>query len=90
MKKLLSLLMLFAFITSAGMAQVPAKSTTGSVSSGGTMSSKKSSVMMKKDGTPDKRYKMNKMEKPAPVGPMKKDGTPDKRYKTNKMVAPKM
>ena len=31
---------------------------------------------MKKDGTPDKRYKENKH--------LKKDGTPDKRYKVNK------
>lgn len=31
---------------------------------------------LKKDGTPDKRYKANKM--------LKKDGTPDKRYKANK------
>ncbi|CAM2922019.1 hypothetical protein DRF59_03195 [Chryseobacterium flavum] len=31
---------------------------------------------MKKDGTPDKRYKANKH--------LKKDGTPDKRYKTSK------
>ncbi|KFE98657.1 hypothetical protein IX39_14595 [Chryseobacterium formosense] len=31
---------------------------------------------LKKDGTPDKRYKENKM--------LKKDGTPDKRYKQNK------
>jgi len=30
---------------------------------------------MKKDGTPDKRYKDNKH--------LKKDGTPDKRYKVN-------
>ena len=36
---------------------------------------------VKKDGTPDKRYKANKK---APVGPVKKDGTPDKRYKANK------
>ena len=33
-------------------------------------------VKVKKDGTPDKRYKANKM--------LKKDGTPDKRYKANK------
>lgn len=32
-------------------------------------------MKMKKDGTPDKRYKENKH--------LKKDGTPDKRYKTN-------
>jgi hypothetical protein len=36
---------------------------------------------MKKDGTPDKRYKENKGKK---TGPTKKDGTLDKRYKTNK------
>lgn len=35
-------------------------------------------VVLKKDGTPDKRYKN------APAGPLKKDGTPDKRYKANK------
>ncbi|MBU4538323.1 MAG: hypothetical protein KJ689_07035 [Bacteroidetes bacterium] len=34
-----------------------------------------SGMKMKKDGTPDKRYKENKH--------LKKDGTPDKRYKTN-------
>ncbi|ANF50444.1 hypothetical protein A0O34_07895 [Chryseobacterium glaciei] len=33
-------------------------------------------VKMKKDGTPDKRYKESQH--------LKKDGTPDKRYKTNK------
>lgn len=31
---------------------------------------------VKKDGTPDKRYKANQK--------LKKDGTPDKRYKENK------
>lgn len=31
---------------------------------------------MKKDGTPDKRFKENKH--------LKKDGTPDKRFKANK------
>ncbi len=36
-------------------------------------------VVMKKDGTPDKRYKAKEAN-----GPMKKDGTPDKRYKANK------
>lgn len=33
------------------------------------------SAKMKKDGTPDKRYKANQH--------LKKDGTPDKRYKKN-------
>lgn len=36
---------------------------------------------LKKDGTPDKRYKANKT---APKPKLKKDGTPDKRYKENK------
>ena len=40
-------------------------------------------TVMKKDGTPDKRYKA----KPA-GGKMKKDGTPDKRYKENKDAKP--
>ena len=39
---------------------------------------------MKKDGTPDKRYKENKKEEAAAAEPTKKDGTPDKRYKENK------
>ena len=40
---------------------------------------------LKKDGTPDKRYKANKeTKKEEPKGPLKKDGTPDKRYKANK------
>ena len=40
---------------------------------------------MKKDGTPDKRFKQNKIDAAAKSGPMKKDGTPDMRYKQNKM-----
>lgn len=35
----------------------------------------------KKDGTPDKRFKANKIAKPSPDLVLKKDGTPDKRYK---------
>ncbi|HMO62778.1 MAG TPA: hypothetical protein PKC39_10630 [Ferruginibacter sp.] len=34
---------------------------------------------LKKDGTPDKRFKTNKK--------LKKDGTPDKRFKQNKKKA---
>lgn len=36
----------------------------------------KTAVVMKKDGTPDKRYKSSTQ--------LKKDGTPDMRYKQNK------
>jgi len=40
---------------------------------------------MKKDGTPDMRYKENKVTKTtAHAGPTKKDGTADMRYKANK------
>lgn len=39
-----------------------------------------SKAPLKKDGTPDKRFKENKKAK----GPLKKDGTPDKRFKENK------
>lgn len=39
----------------------------------------KAAAPVKKDGTPDKRYKANKH--------LKSDGTPDKRYKENKTTA---
>ena len=43
---------------------------------------------MKKDGTPDMRYKENKeAAKAKKNGPMKKDGTPDMRHKANKEAA---
>ena len=38
---------------------------------------------LKKDGTPDKRFKANKTEQKT-TGPLKKDGTADMRYKDNK------
>ena len=41
---------------------------------------------LKKDGTPDMRYKENK-EAAKPAGPTKKDGTPDMRHKANKEAA---
>ena len=44
----------------------------------------KSKGNMKADGTPDMRYKANKMAAPAVSGPKKKDGTADMRYKANK------
>lgn len=41
---------------------------------------------LKKDGTPDKRFKENKVTtKTTTVGPLKKDGTADMRYKKNKV-----
>lgn len=44
---------------------------------------KSATTPVKKDGTPDMRYKTNK-ENAAPVTHTKKDGTPDQRYKENK------
>lgn len=38
-------------------------------------------VPLKKDGTPDKRFKSNTS---TAAGPLKKDGTADMRYKANK------
>ena len=42
-----------------------------------------SKTKLKKDGTPDMRYKDNKTTVKT-TGPVKKDGTPDMRYKDNK------
>lgn len=39
----------------------------------------KSGTVLKKDGTPDKRFTATKSKKP-----LKKDGTPDQRFKENK------
>lgn len=75
MKNLMyALLVLFSFNCSFLNAQqsktTPKKATT-------TKTVQKSNgVKLKKDGTPDKRYKASKK--------LKKDGTPDKRFKENK------
>ena len=47
------------------------------------MEAKSSTVHLKANGTPDKRYKENKTKAVA-AGPLKKNGTPDMRYKANK------
>ena len=39
---------------------------------------------LKKDGTPDMRFKENKEKAKATDTKLKKDGTPDKRFKANK------
>ena len=70
-KALLAILLLFSFSTMLP-AQTPKKKTTDS-------------AKMKKDGTPDMRYKANKTGvKTDTVVHKKKDGTPDKRFKDNK------
>lgn len=44
-------------------------------------------TMLKKNGTPDMRYKANKEAAKKSAGPLKKNGTPDMRYKANKEKA---
>ncbi|WP_434980347.1 hypothetical protein [Daejeonia sp. YH14] len=57
-------------------AQIPAAAKTAKKTSKTTAAATSTTVKLKKDGTPDKRYKTSKH--------LKKDGTPDKRYKANK------
>jgi len=75
MKKLVIALM--AMLLSFGFTQVNAQAAQ-------KKAPQKSETKMKKDGTPDMRYKENQKgsAKTAPKH-LKKDGTPDKRYKEN-------
>ena len=90
MKKLLLSLTLVAGLFTASFAQTTpatpvkkeAKATKPAAAS--TAPAKTATTApVKKDGTPDMRYKANK-ETAVPVTHAKKDGTPDKRYKENK------
>ncbi|WP_029297995.1 hypothetical protein [Chryseobacterium hispalense] len=60
----------------AKMAQVSKPAKTAATATPAKAEAAPAAAKMKKDGTPDKRYKENKK--------LKKDGTPDKRYKENK------
>ncbi|WP_295116643.1 hypothetical protein [uncultured Chitinophaga sp.] len=73
MKKLLTAALALLLTVSFSFAQEKKKADT----------KKPATENVKKDGTPDKRYKENK-ETAKTEGPKKKDGTPDKRYKENK------
>lgn len=64
--KVLALLLVITFTTPSFAQNKPKKATP-----------KKEAVKLKKDGTPDKRFKENKKEEVK----LKKDGTPDKRFK---------
>ena len=106
MKNLIALIAL-VFLTSMAFSQTPAtkqvkKKTatkTEVVSPNGKQVAKPSDTVksksvagVKKDGTPDKRFKDNKnvSKTAAPAnGHLKKDGTPDMRYKENKDAATK-
>jgi hypothetical protein len=72
MKRIVLIFSLLLALSGIGMAQTaPAKTST-------------TTTHLKKDGTPDKRYKENKTPPPQHL---KKDGTPDMRYKENKTKA---
>lgn len=63
-------------VAKATKTEVKAKTSKTSVEAKAAKVANTPDVKMKKDGTPDKRYKAAKT--------LKKDGTPDKRYKVNK------
>jgi len=78
MKKLFTAMSLvFGLGLATAQQTVPAKTTVSSQTvrtvKAHQPTSAPAAAKMKKDGTPDKRYKENKK--------LKKDGTPDKRYK---------
>ena len=60
------------------------KLSNGATASTTTTTTTSSTTKLKKDGTPDKRFKENKTATVTTTGPKKKDGTPDMRYKANK------
>ncbi len=83
MKKLLFALLTGLLLNASAIAQTtkpaPAKATEIKAKVVPTKSATTTAVVLKKDGTPDKRYNTT-----AAKVPLKKDGTPDKRYKENK------
>ena len=80
MKKIILIVsLLFAFVGSTFAQTTPTKDTVKAKSA-------QTAAPLKKDGTPDMRYKANKdaaKAKPATTH-VKADGTADKRYKENK------
>lgn len=94
MKKLMLLAALFAIVNFASAQKSPSaapakKEVKAADASKITTSSTSTSKKVKKDGTPDMRFKTNKEEAAKAGGPKKKDGTPDMRYKANKSTTPK-
>lgn len=98
MKKIITALLIFigtfAFMSANAQQKKPAKKST--VTAKAKTSQKKvefkkpettGKTMMKKNGTPDMRYKANKEAAKKSAGPLKKNGTPDMRYKANKEKA---
>ena len=76
MKKILAAMIFLVGFTSSSAQQVTPHTTAKKTQTVKKTVSSTPMVKLKKDGTPDKRYKANQK--------LKKDGTPDKRYKGNK------
>ncbi len=83
MKRFLTGIFIMLLGASITMAQAPAASKPKTK----TEKTTASTAPLKKDGTPDKRFKANKTT--ATEGPKKKDGSLDMRYKANKDAAKK-
>ena len=89
MKKIM--IALFFLVATLGFTNVNAQQKTTAKKDAKTTTVKAKEVTttkktgLKKDGTPDMRYKENKVTKTTTkTGPTKKDGTADMRYKANK------
>jgi len=84
MKKLVFIILAIMSLQLGSFAQTkpakPAKPATAKTKAAADTTKAKKDIVLKKDGTPDKRYKNN--------AHVKKDGTPDKRYKENKKDKP--
>ena len=76
MKKLFLAVVTFLLLNFSFAQIHQGKKSTHAKADSAKVSVKSNGVVLKKDGTRDKRYKQ-------PVGQLKKDGTPDKRYKEN-------
>lgn len=83
MKKLFFAICFLLSLTMFANAQQPGKKAPKKEAVAPAATTTGAATPLKKDGTPDKRFKANKTA-PAAAGPLKKDGTPDKRYKANK------
>ncbi len=75
-----TLIALFCFTITLSAQQAPTKTAKKTEKTSKELKKTEAKVVLKKDGTPDKRYKNNTTSKVH----LKKDGTPDKRYKQNK------
>ncbi len=75
-KLILAVIALLGFTLSTSAQQTPKKVDKAKTE----VKKEEAKVPLKKDGTPDKRFKDNKESKVV----LKKDGTPDKRFKGTK------